>query len=136
VLLYSGPERIFEPKDSDLLLEDLLALNAFFISKDDKGNAEGLSEELVNSYSAPLKTIISNMFEFATEYLIEHYPNASTDPQQIMSKQKVRSLPFLCIIIYCRFCVCWHIDQIEERRSLSRDRKRHKSTNPSRRAPQ
>jgi hypothetical protein len=57
VLLYGGPDRQFEPRDSDLLLEEVVVITLifsrlifqtvqdFFMCKDEKGVPQGLTAE-------------------------------------------------------------------------------------------
>jgi len=91
VLLWGGKERIFEPKDSDIIMDDLLELQAFFTAKDETGVAQGLPENIVAGHSTHVKTIIANLMEWSTDFLIEQYNSAPSTlaSMQILSKQNI-----------------------------------------------
>lgn len=76
VLLDGGPNRWYELSDHDLIMDDLLLLQEFFMAKDESGIPQGLRQKAVLGQTTYLRNLIANLFEEESETLIEKWNTA------------------------------------------------------------
>jgi len=88
---------MYEPKDWEFLMNDVVTIQKFFIAKDDKGIVHGLAEHIVVGSCTRLKTIIANLMEYSTEFLVEQYQTAPESFTDVFTKQSI-----LCTLIHRR----------------------------------
>ena len=60
--------------------------------KDEKGIPQGLTAEEVANCSVRIKSMVANLFEYASDFLAEQYNSCPADPKVVLSKQNIAAI--------------------------------------------
>ncbi|EGC39009.1 hypothetical protein DICPUDRAFT_148271 [Dictyostelium purpureum] len=90
-ILYGGPTRVFQPKDTEYLEYDIELTKDFFLDRDEQGNATAVSDELFESYVVPLRKLVNLLFDLSSDILIDQYNEGKSS----FSRQTI-----LCVLVH------------------------------------
>eukprot|EP00744_Colponema_vietnamica_P024837 GILI01036345.1.p1 GENE.GILI01036345.1~~GILI01036345.1.p1 ORF type:complete len:736 (-),score=198.88 GILI01036345.1:13-2019(-) len=85
VLLDGGPQRSFTLAQHELVEEDFCRLKSFFLARDSRGVARGLSEDEVESKAAVVSTVLELM-NFQTKDLIDLHVKSRPEEDALRSR--------------------------------------------------
>lgn len=61
VLSHGGPRRKYVDEDATLFVEDLESLESWFIARDENGDAQGLTVDVVEEATLSLHEVVGNL---------------------------------------------------------------------------
>ncbi|KYQ94036.1 hypothetical protein DLAC_04310 [Tieghemostelium lacteum] len=79
ILLYSGPNRMYQPKDASMIEYDIELVKDFFLDRDEQGNANGVPDKTFDAIIQGTLKVVNLLMELASEVLIEQFNN-NTSP--------------------------------------------------------